>query len=86
MKSQNLAVVTVARVNVRHAAKAAHDPRVYRHRQQSCLSLEQVNAAVQALSEIPQSRSLLYRLLPHTAAGPQDQPDYLNAAVVLETA
>ncbi|MDI3358921.1 2-amino-4-hydroxy-6-hydroxymethyldihydropteridine diphosphokinase [Lelliottia sp. V89_10] len=49
--------------------------------------LEQVNAAVQALSEIPQSRlvavSAFYRTPP---LGPQDQPDYLNAAVVLETA
>lgn len=48
--------------------------------------LEQVNAAVQALGEIPQSRivavSSLYRTPP---LGPQDQPDYLNAAVVLET-
>jgi 2-amino-4-hydroxy-6-hydroxymethyldihydropteridine diphosphokinase len=48
--------------------------------------LEQVNAAVQALSEIPQSRlvkvSAFYRTPP---LGPQDQPDYLNAAVVLET-
>jgi len=48
--------------------------------------LEQVNAAVQALSEIPQSRlvkvSAFYRTPP---LGPQDQPDYLNAAVVLVT-
>ena len=48
--------------------------------------LEQVNAAVQALGEIPQSRlvqvSAFYRTPP---LGPQDQPDYLNAAVVLET-
>ncbi|HFU2859598.1 TPA: 2-amino-4-hydroxy-6-hydroxymethyldihydropteridine diphosphokinase [Enterobacter cloacae] len=49
--------------------------------------LEQVNAAVQALGEIPQSRivaiSSFYRTSP---LGPQDQPDYLNAAVVLDTA
>lgn len=49
--------------------------------------LEQVNAAVQALGEIPQSRivavSSFYRTPP---LGPQDQPDYLNAAVALETA
>nr|WP_314523224.1 2-amino-4-hydroxy-6-hydroxymethyldihydropteridine diphosphokinase [uncultured Lelliottia sp.] len=48
--------------------------------------LEQVNAAVQALGEIPQSHlvqvSAFYRTPP---LGPQDQPDYLNAAVVLET-
>ena len=49
--------------------------------------LEQVNAAVQALGEIPQSQiiavSSFYRTPP---LGPQDQPDYLNAAVVLDTA
>ena len=49
--------------------------------------LEQVNAAVQALGEIPQSGivavSSFYRTPP---LGPQDQPDYLNAVVVLETA
>ena len=49
--------------------------------------LEQVNAAIQALGEIPQSRivalSSFYRTPP---LGPQDQPDYLNAAVALETA
>lgn len=48
--------------------------------------LEQVNAAVQALGEIPQSRviavSAYYRTPP---LGPQDQPDYLNAAAALET-
>ncbi|WP_421511586.1 2-amino-4-hydroxy-6-hydroxymethyldihydropteridine diphosphokinase [Enterobacter sp. JS8-1] len=48
--------------------------------------LEQVNAAVQALGEIPHSRivavSSFYRTPP---LGPQDQPDYLNAAVVLDT-
>ncbi|WP_159339974.1 MULTISPECIES: 2-amino-4-hydroxy-6-hydroxymethyldihydropteridine diphosphokinase [Leclercia] len=49
--------------------------------------LEQVNAAVQALGDIPQSRvvalSSFYRTPP---LGPQDQPDYLNAAIALETA
>ena len=48
--------------------------------------LEQVNAAVKALGEIPQSKivavSSFYRTPP---LGPQDQPDYLNAAVILET-
>ncbi|EOT8834875.1 2-amino-4-hydroxy-6-hydroxymethyldihydropteridine diphosphokinase [Escherichia fergusonii] len=48
--------------------------------------LEQVNAAVKALGEIPQSTILavssFYRTPP---LGPQDQPDYLNAAVALET-
>jgi 2-amino-4-hydroxy-6-hydroxymethyldihydropteridine diphosphokinase len=48
--------------------------------------LEQVNAAIRALSGIPDSRvvrvSSLYRTPP---LGPQDQPDYLNAAVALET-
>lgn len=48
--------------------------------------LEQVNAAVEALGDIPQSKILAvssyYRTPP---LGPQDQPDYLNAAVALET-
>ncbi|MDZ7322403.1 2-amino-4-hydroxy-6-hydroxymethyldihydropteridine diphosphokinase [Kosakonia sacchari] len=48
--------------------------------------LDQVNAAMTALGEIPQSRivavSSLYRTPP---LGPPDQPDYLNAAVALET-
>ena len=48
--------------------------------------LEQVNAAVQAIGEIPDSHvvavSSFYRTPP---LGPQDQPDYLNAAVALET-
>ena len=49
--------------------------------------LEQVQAAIRALGEIPHSRvvavSSFYRTPP---LGPQDQPDYLNAVVVLETA
>ncbi len=48
--------------------------------------LEQVNAAVQALGDIPQTRvvalSSFYRTPP---LGPQDQPDYLNAAIALDT-
>lgn len=49
--------------------------------------LEQVNAAVQALGEIPQSKIVAVSSFYHTPPlGPQDQPDYLNAAVVLETA
>ncbi|QHM96322.1 MULTISPECIES: 2-amino-4-hydroxy-6-hydroxymethyldihydropteridine diphosphokinase [Kosakonia] len=48
--------------------------------------LDQVNAAMTALGEIPQSRivavSSLYRTPP---LGPPDQPDYLNAVVALET-
>ncbi|EMF1902137.1 2-amino-4-hydroxy-6-hydroxymethyldihydropteridine diphosphokinase [Raoultella ornithinolytica] len=48
--------------------------------------LEQVNAAVTALAAIPDSRmvavSSFYRTPP---LGPQDQPDYLNAAVALDT-
>ncbi|MFE4111675.1 2-amino-4-hydroxy-6-hydroxymethyldihydropteridine diphosphokinase [Kosakonia sp. YIM B13611] len=48
--------------------------------------LDQVNAAIIAIGEIPQSRivavSSLYRTPP---LGPPDQPDYLNAAVALET-
>jgi len=48
--------------------------------------LEQVNAAITALGEIPHSQivalSQFYRTPP---LGPQDQPDYLNAAVALDT-
>ncbi|WNJ78781.1 2-amino-4-hydroxy-6-hydroxymethyldihydropteridine diphosphokinase [Cedecea neteri] len=48
--------------------------------------LEQVSSALDALATIPQSRmvatSSFYRTPP---LGPQDQPDYLNAAVVLDT-
>ncbi|WP_312817467.1 2-amino-4-hydroxy-6-hydroxymethyldihydropteridine diphosphokinase [Atlantibacter subterraneus] len=48
--------------------------------------LEQVNAALAALAELPESQlvavSDFYRTPP---LGPQDQPDYLNAAVALET-
>lgn len=48
--------------------------------------LEQVNAAIKALADIPESSILaissFYRTPP---LGPQDQPDYLNAAVALET-
>ncbi|WP_313051868.1 2-amino-4-hydroxy-6-hydroxymethyldihydropteridine diphosphokinase [Atlantibacter hermannii] len=48
--------------------------------------LEQVHAALAALAEIPDSQivavSPFYRTPP---LGPQDQPDYLNAAVALDT-
>ncbi|QIX95093.1 2-amino-4-hydroxy-6-hydroxymethyldihydropteridine diphosphokinase [Cedecea sp. FDAARGOS_727] len=48
--------------------------------------LEQVSSALDALAAIPHSlvvaTSSFYRTPP---LGPQDQPDYLNAAVVLET-
>lgn len=48
--------------------------------------LEQVNAALKAIADIPDSRivavSSFYRTPP---LGPQDQPDYLNAAVALDT-
>ena len=48
---------------------------------------DQANAAIAALAALPQSRlvahSSFYRTPP---LGPQDQPDYLNAAVALETA
>ncbi|EAA8945050.1 2-amino-4-hydroxy-6-hydroxymethyldihydropteridine diphosphokinase [Salmonella enterica] len=49
--------------------------------------LEQVNAALKTIADIPDSRivavSSFYRTPP---LGPQDQPDYLNAAVALDTA
>ena len=48
--------------------------------------LEQVTHALDAIATIPQSRvvaiSSFYRTPP---LGPQDQPDYLNAAVALDT-
>lgn len=48
--------------------------------------LHQVQSALDALAAIPQSRlvacSSLYRTPPY---GPPDQPDYLNAAVALDT-
>lgn len=48
--------------------------------------LEQVTHALDAIATIPQSRvvaiSSYYRTPP---LGPQDQPDYLNAAVALQT-
>ena len=48
--------------------------------------LEQVNAALKALGDIPESYILTVSLFYRTSSlGPQDQPDYLNAAVALET-
>ncbi|EJZ0094609.1 2-amino-4-hydroxy-6-hydroxymethyldihydropteridine diphosphokinase [Escherichia coli] len=48
--------------------------------------LEQVNAALKALGDIPESHILTVSSFYHTPPlGPQDQPDYLNAAVALET-
>lgn len=48
--------------------------------------LDQVNAALGALSQLPQTRltacSSFYRSRP---LGPQDQPDYLNAVAALDT-
>ncbi|KID04332.2 2-amino-4-hydroxy-6-hydroxymethyldihydropteridine diphosphokinase [Hafnia alvei] len=48
--------------------------------------LHQVQSALNALTELPQTTlivtSSLYRTPPH---GPQDQPDYLNAVVALDT-
>ncbi len=48
--------------------------------------LEQVNAALKALGDIPESHILtVSRFTAPHRWGPQDQPDYLNAAVALET-
>ena len=48
--------------------------------------LEQVNAAIEALGAIPESRLLAVSSFSRTPPlGPQDQPDYLNAAVALDT-
>ncbi|MDN5969650.1 MAG: 2-amino-4-hydroxy-6-hydroxymethyldihydropteridine diphosphokinase, partial [Enterobacterales bacterium] len=48
--------------------------------------LHQVQSALNALAELPQTKliatSSLYRTPP---LGPQDQPDYLNAVVALDT-
>lgn len=48
--------------------------------------LDQVNAALAALAALPQTQlvtcSSFYRSMP---LGPQDQPDYLNAVVALDT-
>lgn len=67
--------------------KGQHDPCVYRHRQQFSLSAGAGERCRTGAGEIPQSKivavSSFYRTPP---LGPQDQPDYLNAAVVLETA
>jgi poly(A) polymerase len=66
--------------------EGTHDPRVYRHRQQSRLSAgagERCRSGAGRDPAKPHGRGLL--VLPHAAAGPQDQPDYLNAAVALET-
>ena len=48
--------------------------------------LEQVNAALKALGDIQESRILAVSSFSRTTPlGPQDQPDYLNAAVALKT-
>ncbi len=50
------------------------------------MPLQQVSAAREALAHLPRSRlvacSPLYRTKP---LGPQDQPDFLNAVVALDT-
>ncbi|WP_368938154.1 2-amino-4-hydroxy-6-hydroxymethyldihydropteridine diphosphokinase, partial [Morganella morganii] len=48
--------------------------------------LDQVNRAIAALGAIPQSRLVRHSSFYRTAPmGPAGQPDYLNAAVLLET-
>ena len=48
--------------------------------------LDQVNRAIAALDTIPQSRLVRHSAFYRTAPmGPAGQPDYLNAAVLLET-
>jgi poly(A) polymerase len=81
------AAATVVRANARRV-RVARMTLVYIAIGSNLASpLEQVHAAVRALGEIPHSRvvavSSFYRTPP---LGPQDQPDYLNAAVALETA
>ena len=48
--------------------------------------LDQVNRAIAALSDIPQSRLVCHSAFYRTAPmGPAGQPDYLNLAALLET-
>lgn len=48
--------------------------------------LDQVNRAIAALGAVPQSRLVRHSAFYRTAPmGPAGQPDYLNAAVLLET-
>lgn len=67
--------------------QVAHDSGLYRSWQQPCFSTGAGTGGYPRLGEIPHSRvvavSSFYRTPP---LGPQDQPDYLNAAVALETA
>lgn len=80
------AVVTVVRASARRA-RVAHDSGLYRSWQQPCFSTGAGTGGYPRPGEIPHSRvvavSSFYRTPP---LGPQDQPDYLNAAVALETA
>ena len=80
------AVVIAVRVNAHRVAEEDHDIGVYRPWQQPGVTVDQVTHALNAMATIPQSRvvatSSYYRTPP---LGPQDQPDYLNAAVALET-
>jgi hypothetical protein len=67
MKSQNHVVATVARVSARHVAKSGMTLAYIAIGSNLASPLEQVNAAVQALGEIPQSRiavSSFYRTPP----------------------
>ncbi|XPE49330.1 2-amino-4-hydroxy-6-hydroxymethyldihydropteridine diphosphokinase [Shigella flexneri] len=47
--------------------------------------LEQVNAALKALGDIPRKPHSCRFLVSPTAGAAENQPDYLNAAVALET-
>ena len=80
-----------ARVNAALAAghrvkKGHNDPRLYRAGQQLAQPLQQVKAALEALEHLPRTRlvtcSSFYRTKP---LGPQNQPDFLNAVVALDT-
>jgi 2-amino-4-hydroxy-6-hydroxymethyldihydropteridine diphosphokinase len=86
MKSPHRVVAIVVRANVRHVAKARMTLAYIAIGSNLASPLEQVNAAVQALGEIPKAGSWRFPLSTAHRRWDQDQPDYLNAAVVLETA
>lgn len=86
MKNRHRVVVLVVHANAHRVVRVPHDSGVYCHRQQSGLSAGAGQCCPESVGDIPESRILavssFYRTPP---LGPQDQPDYLNAAVALKT-
>lgn len=86
MKNRHRVVVLVVHANAHHVVRVPHDSGVYCHRQQSGLSAGAGQCCPESDRRYPESHILtvssFYRTPP---LGPQDQPDYLNAAVALET-